>query len=408
MGDGVVRRHIVVLHRWRARYAEYERYVDHERETVTYITTEVGADGVPPAAAEVVIVPATDDAPAVRAQLRALAARHGAPAAIVALKEDDLLLAAELRAEWGCPGPTVAELLPFRDKLVMAQRVAAAGIAAPAFADAPDRAAVRAFAREHGWPVVVKPRIGSSSEGVAVLSGPRALETATVANAMVQTFDSGRVHHVDGVFDGQRLGLFRVSRYVDTCLSFRSGTPLGSVELDDLPTVARVGAFAERVLRALSGKPLVFHLEVFVHQDDCTFLEVGARAGGAEIPFVWRELHGYDLMAAGFRIALGERPPRKLARRPAEVGGWLLAPAPATRPCRILEATPMVGRLPGPYAETVLARGEILPAADAYYEHVGGRFRFRGSSTAAVAEAIDVTARDFRVRAAAVPETRSA
>ena len=57
----------------------------------------------------------------------------------------------------------------------------------------------------------------------------------------------------------------------------------------------------------------------------------------------------------------------------------------------------MVGRVPGPYAESVLRPGQILPAADAYYEHVGGRFRFRGPSTAAVEAAIIATARDFDV-----------
>jgi hypothetical protein len=39
----------------------------------------------------------------------------------------------------------------------------------------------------------------------------------------------------------------------------------------------------------------------------------------------------------------------------------------------------------------------VLPAADAYYEHVGGRFRFRGSSSADVEAAILATAAAFRV-----------
>src|SRR5262245_11074971 len=181
MVGGYSRRHVVVLHRWRARYAEYERYVDHGRNAVTYVTTEVGVDGVPPGAAEVVLVRATDDAPSVRKAVRGLAERHGDPDFVVALKEDDLLLGARLRGEWGCPGPTVAELLAFRDKLVMAERVAAAGIPAPRFAHAPDRASVLAFARTHGWPVVLKPRIGSSSEGVSVLAGPDDVDQ--VANA---------------------------------------------------------------------------------------------------------------------------------------------------------------------------------------------------------------------------------
>jgi hypothetical protein len=57
----------------------------------------------------------------------------------------------------------------------------------------------------------------------------------------------------------------------------------------------------------------------------------------------------------------------------------------------------MVGRDPGPYAEVLLRVGEILPDADSYYEHVGGRFRFRGKSCREVEAAIRATAADFRV-----------
>ena len=158
----------------------------------------------------------------------------------------------------------------------------------------------------------------------------------------------------------------------------------------------------------------MFHLEIFVGLEGrdaqsrplCTFLEVGARTGGAETPFVWREVHGYDLMEAAMRIQLGWDIPSVRSTGPATggVGGWLLVPAPAARPCRITEATPMVGRVPGPYAESVLRPGQVLPAADAYYEHVGGRFRFRGATSAEVEHAIVITAAHYRVAAQQLTE----
>ncbi|MDH6143445.1 hypothetical protein P3T35_005480 [Kitasatospora sp. GP30] len=396
------RPHIAVLHRWRDRYAEYERYLDHDRYAVSYLTTEVGAPAVPRGAAEVVIVPATDELPLVRKELERLAARHGPLRAVVALKEDDLLVAAELAAGLGAPGRSIGQLLPFRDKLLMARQVADAGLTVPPFAPAPDPQAVAGFAARHGWPVVLKPRTGSSSAGVRILRGPEDLAAADWSGvpALVQAFNPHPIHHVDGVFDGRRLGPWRASRYLDTCLDFRTGTPLGSVEVDDPRTLRAIEEFTTAVLRALTDAPTVLHLELFLQGDRCSFLEVGARVGGAEIPFLWRELHGYDLMEAAFRIAVGERP--RAAADPAlgsRVGGWLLAPLPAARPCVIEQATPMVGRSPGPYAESVPRPGELVPAADAYYEHVGGRFRFAGPSSAAVKEAITATARDFRVTA---------
>ncbi|MEU8235588.1 biotin carboxylase [Actinoplanes sp. NPDC048967] len=401
------RPHIVVIHRWRARYAEYARYLDHGTHTVTYVATEVGASAVPPEAAAVLLVDATDDLPAVTERVKQLAHEFGPPAAIVALKEDDLLVAAQLRQEWGCAGWTPGELRPYRDKVTMSGMVAGAGLAVPAFTTVREAATVRAFGDRYGWPVIVKPRTGSSSAGVVRLDGPgdlREVDLTGRPRLMAQSFDPRPIHHVDGYFDGAALGPYRVSRYLNTCLGFRGGTPLGSVEEDDPGLVRAVGAYAVRALAALSDRPVVFHLELFVDRatGECAFLEVGARAGGAEIPFLWREVHGYDLMEAAFRLALG-RPPRDwppaLTQPGGEVAGWLLAPAPAQRPCRITGAGSMLGRQPGPYAEAVLRPGEILPAADAYYEHVGGRFRFRGRTSDEVAAAIGVTARDFRVSA---------
>ncbi|WP_319462747.1 biotin carboxylase [Micromonospora sp. RTP1Z1] len=391
----------MIIHRWRARYASYTDYIDHDEFAVTYVTTEVGESGVPRTAAEVALVGATDDLPSVRDRIQVLAARYGAPALIIALKEDDLLVAAQLREEWGCPGPTRPNLIRFRDKLIMLTAVQAAGLAVPAFAPAPSMEAVVEFAAAHGWPVVVKPRTGSSSAGVTlVTSEPIELDFESYGPLLVQAYDPRQIYHVDGFTDGTGLGPFRASRYVNSCLGFRRGDVLGSVEEDDPALMASIGAFTEQTLAALADGPTVFHLEIFCDRDtgSCTFLEVGARVGGAEIPFLWNEVHGYDLMEAAFRMALGERP-RPFRTPFREVAGWLLVPAPAARPCRIAQVTPMLGTVPGPYAEALLQPGEVIPAADAYYEHVGGRFRFRGSSSAAVEEAIIATARGYHVRA---------
>lgn len=395
------RPHVVVLHRWRDSYADYARYLDHATHAVTYISTEVGAVAVPADACEIVIVPATDDHAVVAGVVRALAARFGPPAAVVALKEDDLLVAARLRAEWDCPGPTLAQTTPFRDKLRMGAAVAARGVDVPAFAAAETAADVHTFAATHGWPVVLKPRDGSSSAGVAVLHGAEEVP-AVVPGSMVQVFATGAIHHIDGVFDGSTVTTSTVSRYLRTCLDFRGGVPVGSVELDDPETRGRARDFATEVLRALTTRPTVFHLEAFAGPTGFRFLEVGARAGGAEIPFLWRELHGYDLNEAAFRIAMGERPPAA-TEMDEVVGGLLIVPAPARRPCRIESATSMLGVVPELYAEVVLAPGQILPAADAYYEHVGGRFRFRGASTDAVATAVNRVAAQFRISGAPLP-----
>jgi hypothetical protein len=401
------RPHVVVINRWREHYADYAHCIDHAIHRVTYISTDVGLGSVPLEAADVAIVSATDDLGEARSALAELTRRNGPPSRLVALKEDDLLVAARLREELGLPGQRPGDLLRFRDKYLMCRRVAAAGLPVPEFAAVTDRRSVADLADSAGWPLVLKPRIGSSSAGVVVLTGPDGLSELqdTAQPMMAQAFNMHPIHHVDGIFDGSGLVCWRVSRYVNTCLGFREGAFLGSVEEDDPQVCRAVEEAATAFLRALTDEPVPFHLEVFVERGPrgtrCSFLEVGARVGGAEIPFIWRELHGYDLMRAAFDLQLGRRPAEPPSPRPVpgEVGGWLLVPAPTGRPCLITSATSMLGRRPGPYAEVVLRPGETLPAADAYYEHVGGRFRFRGASSAEVEAALVATAVDFRVSA---------
>jgi hypothetical protein len=395
--------HVVIINRWAEHYADFPRYLDHRAHRVTYVSTEVGLSAIPAEAAEVVTVKATDDLAAVTAAVDGLAHRHGAPNRIVALKEDDLLVGAALREKWEVPGPRVDHLLPFRDKFLMATRVAKAGVPVPSFALVPDAQAVREFAERFGWPIIVKPTIGSSSAGVVRIDGPGDLSGLSFDDGprLAQIFNPHQIYHVDGVFTGENLSVLRASRYLNNCLDFRSGGFLGSVEESDPEITGVIAEFALRVMRALSDLALVFHLEIFFDADSgsCAFLEVGARVGGAEIPLLWREVHGLDLMETAFRIQLGLGIREEVPRIAGEVGGWLLVPAPVNRPCRITEITPMAGRDPGPYAEVLLKVGEVLPDADSYYEHVGGRFRFRGQSSISVETAIRTVAADFRVSA---------
>jgi hypothetical protein len=264
------------------------------------------------------------------------------------------------------------------------------------------------FARRHDWPVVVKPLSSSSSDGVERLDAPDAVADLSFAHGplLVQAFDSRPIYHVDGVFTGMHVAACRASRYLDNCLGFRDGRPLGSVEETDPGLHESILQYTTAILRALTRKATVFHLELFVDRETgaCSFLEVGARVGGAEVPFIWREVHDFDLMESACRVQLGMEPDQRTVPVHGDVGGWMLVPAPARRPCRITAVTPMAGARPGPYAEALLAPGDVLPAADSYYEHVGGRFRFRGPSSGAVEDAIRATAARFRVEATPLAE----
>jgi len=400
--------HIVVIHRWRDGHARYADYLDHSRYAVTYISTELALPGVPAEAAGTEVVSATDDFDAICEATARLTSRFGPPARLIALNEGDLDTAAEVRAHLGCPGQDPEKLAPFRDKLVMAQRVAAAGLPTPSFADAPHPDAVLAFGDTQGWPVVVKPRRGTASRDVLYLDSPEGLSALTrlsPEDRLVQTFCGDPIYHVDGLWTGTALGPWRASRYLNTCVDFTTGLVLGSIEEDDPDFCGPLGEFLRAIAAALSDEPWVFHIEVFAGTaGDGTpsfrFLEAGYRVGGAEIPFIWREVHGIDLMGAAFDVQMG-RQPILPAGKPGRVGGWLLVPTPVRPPCRVVAVDFPDWGEHGPYARVVPPVGYRIPRVGGY-EHVGARFRFQAASSADVEESIRDTASGFRLEC--VPE----
>lgn len=396
--------HIIVMNRWKDRYARYDDYVDHASHTVTYVTSPLGRGAVPDGAAETVTLDDIENLDDLRAAVLGLAERHGTPERLITLKEEDLENAAALRTELGLPGMRPDEARTFRDKVVMCGRIAAAGLPVPAFTAVSSREDVTAFAERHGWDLIVKPRSASGSAGVVVVSGPEDLDAVAFGRweLMVQVRNPHPICHVDGVFDGERLVVWRGSRYVNTCLEFAQGNFYGSVEEADPALHRIIGAYTERFLRALTDRPTPFHLELFLEEGEsgttCSFLETGARVGGAETPFLWREVHGYDLMEAAFHIQLGVPLTGGVDWAGEDVAGFLVVPAPAPRPCRFTEITSMAGRTPGPYAESLARVGDILPVAHGY-EHVGGRFRFRGPDAPSVLDAIVTTFKGYTVTA---------
>jgi hypothetical protein len=419
--------HIVVLHRWRDQHAHYADYIDHDAYRVSYVTTELGRVSVPVGAAAVVIVPATDSLTGTGAAVAELIERFGPVRHLVALNEGDLDTAAALRAAFGLPGQTTEELARFRDKLAMVTVVDRAGIPVPRYADVDGPESIRRFGERHGWPVVVKPRRGTASRGVVVVRGPADPDDpalfggAPAEPCIVQSFVADPVFHIDGLWTGTQLGPWRASRYVNSCRDFTEGTFLGSVEVDDFELRSPLEEFTVSVAAALGeGRPWVFHLEAFVGTGPdgaprLTFLEAGARVGGGEIPFVWREVHGLDLMAAAVDIQLN-RPPTVTVDPPVSddpagvdraggTAGWLLLPVPVPTPCRVVEVTLPPGSADSggnPYAHVVPEPGAVIPRTGGY-EHVAARFRFRGASSREVEAAIEKTAKGFHMRCEALP-----
>jgi hypothetical protein len=189
------------------------------------------------------------------------------------------------------------------------------------------------------------------------------------------------------VRDGELL-FHTVSRYINTCLSFNDGVPLGSVLLEASELRTAVVRFAAAVLQALELRSGAFHLEVILGPgDELYFLEIGARVGGGEIPFLGQALFGLDMMRAWVDIELGQDAEYLRSIDSERMGGFLMIPEPRSVPAKLVSVSSLAGKIEGLLKETLPPVGHVFDGKGGY-EHISGRFLFAGDSPRAVEAAI--------------------
>ena len=403
---------LLVINRYDDEFGEYHRFVPDGTHRLAYLATE---DALAPldrdTAVETVVVPDLTYA-TLLPHARRIAETHGPLAGIVGVSEFDLLTAAELRAALGIPGWSTAYVNRFRDKTVMKRWITYAGIRAPRYlelaADATADAVLAGGTGLRALPLILKPRDGAASKGVQLVRSEEELALAltrigpeALAGYEAEEYVEGRIHHVDGIRSGGRFHFATVSEYVNTCLDFTDGTPLGSVLLDRGPLHDQLTGFAADCLDALELWDGPFHLElILTDAGEPVFLEVGLRPGGAGVPFVHRDLFGIDLYCEAFRTTIGLPPLTDAAqlRATEAAGGWVVFPEPRSLPARVTVRDSLVAVVPEVYAEALPEVGHVFDG-DGGYDHAGGRFLLRGTGQAAVRRAVQEVIVRYRLLA---------
>ncbi|MEW1644656.1 hypothetical protein [Streptomyces sp. NPDC091219] len=238
---------------------------------------------------------------------------------VVAPHERDLERAAVLREILGLPGQRTGTVLPFRDKALMKELAAAAGVRVAAYREMETATDILAFADEHGFPVVLKPRDSAGSVGLHILHSRQELDTylaedfdlygPDLPNLIAEEYVPGPLCHVDGLVLDGRLALAWPSQYQYALATYATDTgPRIDLTLDvDDPLAHRLLAFTERLLTALPGpENFAFHAEVFHTPDDELVLcEIACRTGGAAIRDIVTLLFGADPTESWLRAELG-------------------------------------------------------------------------------------------------------
>jgi hypothetical protein len=310
---------------------------------------------------------------------------------VVALAEADVLRAADLRAAYDLAGQRPAQALPYRDKVEMKRRVAAAGVRVAPHRRVTTGPQLLAAVEELGLPGVVKPPQGRGSAGVEVLHTMADLERFLAAGPysdhghevpwVYEAFVEGDLYRVDGVHhDGKPL-VVSVARYIGTHLDFLNGGYLGSVILPEDSPQFRTLADTTRLVVSEALPALIdggFHLEAFLTPDGVVFNEVAARLGGGSIPEEVELAYGVNLVEAAIRAQAGLPPATGIVRQLRLAGQVNMSPRHGT-----LVAAPSSLRHPSVVFSEVAPAGTIFTAMT----HTNGEFARAVFQPASVSDA---------------------
>ncbi len=210
---------------------------------------------------------------------------------VLANWEPLVITAARMRELFGLPGMSVDTVRGFRDKQLMKERVAAAGIRVPRSARARSIADVERALEVTGYPAIIKPISGAGSADTYRIDSPAALaallpQLRHIEEASCEEFIEGVEYTYDTVCIAGKPVYESVTQYLPNALEMRSQEWVSPIMMSvrdlDQPHIQRGIELGRQVLRALDMGDGMTHMEWFLKPDgDVVFGEIACRPGGA-------------------------------------------------------------------------------------------------------------------------------
>ena len=268
------------------------------------------------------------DASQIAGAVRGLSEQLGPVQRLLAVLEQLQVPLAQVREHLGIAGMDVVTAGNFRDKAQMKAVLRAAGVPCARYRLAGSATDAEDFARQAGFPLVVKPPAGAGAKSTFRLDDPGDLaawlETAPPAPdrpALLEEFLTGEEGSYDSVMVDGQIVWDSVSNYLPTPLEVLRHPWMQWVVLlprdIDGPDYAVIKQVAPGALRALGLRTGLTHMEWFRRPDGTVAVsEVGARPPGAQITSMLCYVHDFDLYTAWARLMVDgsfEPPERRWA-----------------------------------------------------------------------------------------------
>lgn len=237
--------------------------------------------------------------------------------AVFTCRELALPATARIAEALDLPGnsPEVIDLI--RSKADCRHRLAEAGFPQPASHHCTSAAQARRVLDESHGPWVVKPRVGSGSEGVSLVSSPTGLPGAlghlppeSAQDFLVESYVSGTEYSVEGLFRGGEPQVLAITAkeklpppfFVEQAHTLPAPLPP--------PLRRQVEETVTEALRVLGLRHGLFHVELWVTDDGIVLGEVHARLGGDYIHrLLAHAVEGLEMFGEVYDDSLGRDTP---------------------------------------------------------------------------------------------------
>jgi len=229
---------------------------------------------------------------------------------IFCMDEFNLLNAAKLRDEFQIPGPSENDILPYRNKIIMKERLLKCNLRVPKFCTldkknltAKDNNYYQLLVNKLGETFVIKPTSGASSVDTTIIHDVDEFNTVTqkITNSPfefeAEEFIDGTLYHFDAIINNKKVMTSFVSEYSVPNIEFLHGHCLATIPLrDDDPLVKKIKHFSQQILACLGLIDGSLHLELFHSTTGkLIFLEVGARVPGSGIALNYAQMYEVDM-----------------------------------------------------------------------------------------------------------------
>lgn len=256
------------------------------------------------------------DAAQLEGAVRALGERHGAIARCFGAYEQAQLPLAIVRERLGIAGLPSESAHQFRDKARMKDVLRAAGVPVARHALITSAADIKQFAKQVGYPIVVKPPAGAGARSTERVRNAGELESILVRYApsstdpmLAEEFLQGTEHSLETVCIDGRAVWHSITRYAPTPLEVLENpwiqwTVLLPREVDDAQydDIRAVGAEALAALGMTTG---VSHCEWFRRTDGTLAIsEIAARPPGANMTTMISRANDIDFVDAWVRLMI--------------------------------------------------------------------------------------------------------